>query len=74
MPLQIISHSPNPNVYKALIAAQYGGVTEIEQPETFEFGKTNRTEEFYKINPFGKVPAAKTEQGEGIFESNAIAR
>ena len=73
MPLQIITYPQNPNVYKALIAAQYGGVTDIEQPE-FEFGKTNRTEEFYKINPLGKVPAAKTEQGEGIFESNAIAR
>lgn len=37
-------------------------------------GKTNKTPEFLKLNPWGKVPTLETDSGEGIWESNAIAR
>ena len=43
----------NKNGYKALIAAKYVGV-KLEQP-SIEMGKTNKTPEFLKLNPFGKV-------------------
>jgi len=36
-------------------------------------GKSNKTEEFLKLNPWGKVPTLETAEG-GIWESNAIAR
>lgn len=36
-------------------------------------GKDNKTEEFFKINPLGKVPVLITDDGV-IFESNAICR
>ena len=37
-------------------------------------GTDNKTPEFLKKNPFGKVPVLETEDGTCIFESNAIAR
>lgn len=43
----------NKNGYKALIAAKYVGV-KLEQP-SIEMGKTNKTPEFLKLNPFGKA-------------------
>jgi len=43
----------NKNVQKALIAAEYAGVT-IEEP-AFEYGVTNKTEAFKKLTPIGKV-------------------
>jgi len=58
---------------KALIAAKYGNV-DVELDKDFKFGVTNKTEEFLKLNPFGKIPTLKTTDGKGIFESNAIAR
>lgn len=50
------STKENKNTYKALIAAKYAGV-QIDVPDTFEFGKTNKTPEFLKLNPNGKVSA-----------------
>ncbi|KAL0019967.1 hypothetical protein WJX79_010697 [Trebouxia sp. C0005] len=61
----------NKNAFKALIAARYVGA-KIEVPP-MEMGKTNKTPEFLKLNPFGKVPTLETPQG-GVWESNAIAR
>ena len=55
----------------ALIAAQYNGVY-IHVPE-FAMGTENKSEEFLKMNPNGKVPTLKTPEG-AIFESTAIAR
>ena len=55
----------------ALIAAQYNGVY-IHVPK-FEMGVENKSEEFLKMNPNGKVPVLKTPEGP-IFESTAIAR
>ncbi|KAL7602477.1 elongation factor 1-gamma [Lactuca sativa] len=62
----------NKNVYKSLIAAEYVGV-EIKMDENFQMGVSNKTPEFLKMNPIGKVPVLETPEG-GIFESNAIAR
>ncbi|KAH9329995.1 hypothetical protein KI387_002103, partial [Taxus chinensis] len=62
----------NKNAAKALIAAEYVGV-KINRPPKFEMGVTNKTPEFLKMNPIGKVPVLETPDGP-IFESNAIAR
>jgi len=37
-----------------------------------EFGKSNKTEEYLKLNPNGQIPTAETPDGP-IWESNAIA-
>lgn len=57
---------------KALVAAAYGNV-KINVPSDFQFGVTNKTEKFLKLNPLGKVPTLETPEG-GLYESNAIAR
>ncbi|XP_023928403.2 elongation factor 1-gamma 2 [Quercus suber] len=62
----------NKNAFKALIAAEYSGV-EVELVKDFEMGVSNKTPEFLKMNPIGKVPVLETPDGP-VFESNAIAR
>ncbi|KAL9264563.1 Elongation factor 1-gamma 3-like protein, partial [Drosera capensis] len=62
----------NKNAYKALIAAEYTGV-DVKMAENFEMGVSNKTLEFVKMNPLGKVPVLSTPDG-SVFESNAIAR
>jgi len=71
-PLQLFSFNGDKNAYKSLIAAKYNGV-DIELAKNFELGKTNKTAEFLKKSPTGKVPVLETSEG-AIFESNAIAR
>jgi len=71
MSLKINTYPHNPRTWKSLIAAKYGGV-EIDTP-AFNFGVDNKTPEFLKKNPLGKVPVLDTPDG-AIFESNAIAR
>jgi hypothetical protein len=44
----------NKNAFKALIAAEYSGV-KVELNKNFEMGVTNKTPEFLKMNPLGKV-------------------
>lgn len=44
----------NKNVYKALIAAEYVGV-DIKMADNFQMGVSNKTPEFIKMNPLGKV-------------------
>eukprot|EP00736_Rhodelphis_marinus_P013519 Rmarinus@m.24562 len=70
--MKLYTYPDNPRAHKALIAAEYNGV-KIELPE-FTFGVTNKTDEFLRWNPHGKVPTFVTDDGVGIFESNAIAR
>ncbi|KAL7602478.1 hypothetical protein Lser_V15G24224 [Lactuca serriola] len=72
--MSLIMHagSHNKNVFKTLIAAEYVGV-EIKMAENFQMGVSNKTPEFIKMNPIGKVPVLETPDGP-IFESNAIAR
>ncbi|KAJ0644923.1 putative glutathione S-transferase, Thioredoxin-like superfamily, elongation factor 1-gamma, plant [Helianthus annuus] len=72
MALILYSPKQNKNIYKALIAAEYVGV-EIKVAENFEMGVSNKTPEFIKMNPIGKVPVLETPNGP-VFESNAIAR
>ncbi len=43
----------NKNAYKSLIAAKYAGV-KVDLAEV-ELGKGNKTPEFLKLNPNGKV-------------------
>lgn len=70
--LKIFSYPKNPRVEKALIAAEYYGV-KIETTPNFKMGVDNKTDEFKKMNPNGKVPVLKTPEG-ALFESGAIAR
>jgi len=57
---------------KILIAAEYSG-TKINVPP-FIVGKDNKTQEFLKKFPLGKVPAFETSDGKCLYESNAIAQ
>ncbi|KAF3953909.1 hypothetical protein CMV_020686 [Castanea mollissima] len=72
MALVLHAGSTNKNAFKALIAAEYSGV-EVELVKEFEMGVSNKTPEFLKMNPIGKVPVLETPDGP-VFESNAIAR
>lgn len=45
---------PNKNAFKALIAAEYAGV-QLKLTENFQMGVSNKTPEFLKMNPIGKV-------------------
>ncbi|CAI5998052.1 unnamed protein product [Closterium sp. NIES-65] len=71
MTLKLYTSPHNKNAYKALIAAQFVGV-KIEIPP-YQWGVTNKSEEFSKLTPIGKIPLIVTPDGP-IFESNAIAR
>ncbi|KAL8223922.1 hypothetical protein R6Q57_019397 [Mikania cordata] len=72
MALILHSGSQNKNCYKAQIAAEYVGV-KVQYSDSFEMGVTNKTPEFLKMNPLGKIPVLETPDG-AVFESNAIAR
>jgi len=67
--MKLLGHTGRSN--KVLITAKYNGIT-LEVPE-FKMGVDNKTPEFLKKNPLGKVPVLETEEG-SVFESNAIAR
>ncbi|KAL6561958.1 hypothetical protein OROGR_002965 [Orobanche gracilis] len=66
------AQNPNKNAWKALIAAEFYGV-KVEMVKEFQMGLSNKTPEFLKMNPMGKVPVLETPDG-CVFESNAIAR
>ncbi|KAF6147834.1 hypothetical protein GIB67_014414 [Kingdonia uniflora] len=72
MALVLYAANTNKNAFKTLIAAEYSSV-DVKLIENFEMGVTNKTPEFLKMNPIGKVPVLETPDG-AIFESNAIAR
>ena len=72
MALILHAGKSNKNAYKALIAAEYAGV-QVQLAPNFEMGVSNKTPEFLKMNPIGKVPVLETPEGP-VFESNAIAR
>ncbi|KAL5719125.1 hypothetical protein ACHQM5_011949 [Ranunculus cassubicifolius] len=72
MALVLHAGSTNKNAFKTLIDAEYSGV-QVELVKDFEMGVSNKTPEFLKMNPIGKVPVLETPDGP-IFESNAIAR
>lgn len=68
----VLHSSANKNANKVLIVSEYAGV-KVELAKDFQMGVTNRTPEFIKMNPIGKIPVLETPDGP-IFESNAIAR
>ncbi|CAL0309602.1 unnamed protein product [Lupinus luteus] len=72
MALILHAASTNKNTHKTLIAAEYNGV-QVQLAPNFEMGVSNKTPEFLKLNPLGKVPVLETPDGP-VFESNAIAR
>ncbi|KAK7267456.1 hypothetical protein RIF29_20130 [Crotalaria pallida] len=72
MALILHAASSNKNAHKTLIAAEYNGV-QVQLAPNFEMGVSNKTPEFLKMNPLGKVPVLETPDGP-VFESNAIAR
>jgi len=69
--VRIYSTPNHPNFQKAEIVGKFGGV-KVELIDGFEFQKTNKTEEYFKLNPNGQIPTAITNDGP-IWESNAIA-
>lgn len=71
MSLTLFVEPGNFRAFKILIAAEYNNVT-INIP-AFNLKESNKTSEFLKISPLGRVPALSTPEG-NIFESNAIAR
>lgn len=68
----LYTYPENFRAYKALIAAQYSGA-QVKVAENFVFGETNKSAEFLKKFPSGKVPAFETAEGKYLSESNAIA-
>lgn len=72
MALVLHAGKTNKNAFKALIVAQYTGI-QVELAQNFEMGVSNKTPEFSRMNPIGKVPVLETPDGP-LFESNAIAR
>jgi elongation factor 1-gamma len=64
----------NFRAYKAQIAAQYSGAQlTVASEDKFKMNDTNRSEEYVKKFPTGKVPAYENDDGVHLFESNAIA-
>ncbi|CAI5784051.1 elongation factor 1-gamma [Podarcis lilfordi] len=70
----LYTYPENWQAFKALIAAQYSGakIKVLSTPPQFHFGQTNKTLEFLKKFPAGKVPAFEGNDGFCMFESNAI--
>jgi len=66
-----LTYPDSNRAFKALIAAQFSGVS-IDVAKDFVFGETNKSAQFIKKFPLGKVPALETSEG-GLWESNAIA-
>jgi len=55
---------------KVQIAAEYSGF-KLNQG-SFEYGKTNTSSEFLKKFPLGKVPAFESNEGQCLYETDAI--
>ncbi|XP_064623516.1 elongation factor 1-gamma-like [Lineus longissimus] len=72
----LYTYPENFRAFKVLVAAKYSGtnVTVADKPPKFKFSETNKTDDFLKKFPLGKVPAYEAEDGTTLFESNAIAR
>jgi len=68
----LFTYPDNFRAQKILIAAKYSGA-KVTVPD-FKLGQTNKTNDFLKKFPLGKVPAFEAKDGTCVFESNAIAR
>lgn len=69
---KLYTYPDNFRAQKALIAAKYSGA-QLTVPADFVFGETNKSPEFLKKFPLGKVPAFESSDGVILTESNAIA-
>ncbi|XP_071497662.1 elongation factor 1-gamma-like [Diadema antillarum] len=71
----LYTYPENIRAYKILISAKYSGaqVKVVQDPPAFKLGETNKTPEFLKKFPLGKVPAFENGSGATLFEANAIA-
>lgn len=70
----LYTYSGNFRAYKAQIAAAYSGAQlTVAGEDKFKMNETNRSEEFLKKFPSGKVPAFENDAGVNLFEANAIA-
>merc|ERR1739842_37275 len=68
----LYTYPDNFRAQKALIAAKYSGA-QLTVAKDFVFGETNKTPDFLKKFPLGKVPAFEGSDGTILTESNAIA-
>jgi len=69
----LYTYAGNFRAVKALVAAGYSGAN-VNVDQAFSFGTTNRSEEFLKKFPFGKVPAFESSDKKVLLsESDAIA-
>jgi len=68
----LYTYPDNFRAFKALIAAKYSGA-QVTVAKDFVFGETNKSAEFLKKFPLGKVPAFEGSDGLTLTESNAIA-
>merc|ERR1711887_247358 len=68
----IYTYPDNFRAQKALIAAKYSGA-QLTVAKDFVFGETNKSADFLKKFPLGKVPAFEGSDGLLLTESNAIA-
>jgi len=68
---KIYSYPNNPRVAKALIAAKYNDQTVEVAP--VNIGVDNKSPEFLKKFPLGKLPAFESADGYCLYESSAIA-
>jgi len=73
--MAFVLHAPkgNSRANKVLIVAEYAGVP-VKQVENFQMGVDNKTPEFLAKNPNGLVPLLETDDGQFLWESNAIVR
>ena len=52
--IQVLHSTANKNANKTLIVSEFNGV-KVELAKDFQMGVTNKTPEFIKMNPIGKV-------------------
>merc|ERR1711962_1138267 len=68
----LYTYPDNFRAQKAVIAAKYSGA-QVTVAKDFVFGETNKSPDFLKKFPLGKVPAFEGSDGVLLTESNAIA-
>merc|ERR1712014_436881 len=68
----LFTYPDNFRAQKAEIAAKYSGA-KLTVSKDFKFGEANKSAEFLKKFPLGKVPAFEGSDGTLLTESNAIA-
>ncbi|CAF0800021.1 unnamed protein product [Didymodactylos carnosus] len=70
----LYTYPGNIHAYKAQIAARYSGAKlTVASDDKFQMNETNKSEQYLKKFPTGKVPAYENDVGVYLFESNAIA-